>query len=136
MIRWSWLSALVFASACGDSYLRTNKSEYWVGEMVTLSLRNGEAEPMSYNLCAAQLEREIDGVWTFVEHDPASECPLTEPFAHSLNPVATAYARVPLAGDVSEVGTYQFVTEARLGEGRTYFFTTLPFEIVPLPEPR
>lgn len=71
-----------------------------------LSLQNGAALPVGYNLCMAALEQFEAGLW-IPARSHAVSCP--QEFA-SLVPGATATGQAPLPGSL-EPGLYRFVKQ-------------------------
>ena len=76
------------------------------GGVADLSLHNGAALPVGYNLCMAAIEQFQAGLW-IPARSHAVSCP--QQFA-SLAPAATANGQAPLPGSLAP-GLYRFVTQ-------------------------
>ena len=76
------------------------------GGVADLSLQNGAALPIGYNLCMAALEQFAGGLW-IPARSHAVSCP--QDFA-GLAPGGTVTGQAPLPGSL-EPGLYRFVTQ-------------------------
>jgi hypothetical protein len=78
------------------------------GQMVTLTLHNGTAEEIGYNLCTSGLQREVDGSWQQVPEDRicTMELRLLPPGEEAI---------FPLELPATPAGTYRYVNRLERG---------------------
>ena len=65
-----------FFSDPDDVFLRTDRSEYAPGDTVVLRLVNESGEPIGFNLCMHDMQRDDDGTWTDTNYNHGILCPL------------------------------------------------------------
>src|SRR5688500_1959812 len=101
-----------FFSDPDDVFLRINRSEYEPGDTVMLALVNESGEPIGYNLCRHDIQRDDDGTWTDTDYNHGSACPL------DLRTLSDGEAAryVTLLDPAITPGVYRFQTTFRMDE--------------------
>ena len=64
-----------FFSDPDDVFLRIDRSEYEPGDTVRLRLVNESGEPIGFNLCMHDIQRDDDGTWTDTDYSHGPVCP-------------------------------------------------------------
>jgi hypothetical protein len=119
-MRWLMIAVLFFAAACSPEQLppQDNPVELLVtpeipavGEQAVLTLRNGSAAPVSYNLCSSTLMRHNGSAWEPIPSDRMCTMEL-----RVLAPGEEDQFTVTMPTELAP-GSYRFETTISDGEG-------------------
>lgn len=93
--------------------LSVDRTQYRSGDTMVLTLRNGQAHAVGYNLCGAGVERRVGGEWREAEPGLAEVCTME---LRTLAPGASATYRHTVPSGL-EAGEYrvQSAVESPLG---------------------
>ena len=101
-----------FFSDPDDVFLRIDRSEYEPGDTVRLRLVNESGEPIGYNLCMHDIQRDDGGTWTDTDYSHGPVCPL------DLRTLSDGEAAlyVTILNPAITPGVYRFQTTFRIND--------------------
>jgi hypothetical protein len=117
------LLSLVIVGGCAVSGAESNDvtlNAVRTGQRVMLTLRNGSAVPVLYNLCSSGLQRQAGGAWEPVRTDEVCTMEL-----RTLEPGSSATFEKTLPSDAGS-GQFRYVTNVE-SEGQRVVVTSNPF---------
>lgn len=125
---WVMSAALVLVTGCGPAIdsvkLAAGEAQYAPGDQVELTLRNESGETVGYNLCLANLQRQIVNAWVGVASESNEACTLV---LQSVAPGEEVKASKQLPSPLS-AGAYRYRTDVEI-DGEQYEVVTPPFQV-------